>query len=419
MKKPLSALLPLLFSACSSSPTTTTPSAVVDQRSPDQVLQDKLERAVADLHYQDLVRGLHPGGSATADVDVRVPTVSGKLEMLVVHRTVLAKQAALQHCYDEALKKDPALRGSVGLNFTIEPGGMVTDVRARGVLSESFVGSCISGAFTAMVFPTAADQTKVGYLIVLEPPSGEPADPNGEEAPAAKPKRLPAAEGKWPIVVKAKGGIAFDKKPVEIPKDAENEPRIQLLNDAATTWQSEWTEKHPDRRFPGVVGVRIGWDEKISELKRITRSLAYAGMADAFVQSDAAPQTILALASDLTDVSYRAYPDADEPPIQLHVELDKTAAKLVWRKNWKVLVEERVMSDKLEEKICAAWRSHGEHRLPNDPQADALVLHVDDELTVRDAERAANAALACTRQRAGRNGKPERQPVFWLTLSVR
>lgn len=413
----------LAASGCSSGPSpTSSPSAAVEHRTPDQILEDRLARAVADLHYQDRVRGAHEDGSTDADVDIRVPTVTGKLEMLVVHRAVLQRESVVKHCYDEALKKDANLRGTLGLNFVIEPTGVVSDVKPRGVLGESFVGSCISGAFTAMVFPRAEEVTRVGYLIVLDPPTAsavEP-DPNGADAPpASRPKHLPRAEGAWPFVVSANAGFSFDKKPLEVPVETEKEPRIEPLIEAATKWQSDWTEKHPDRRFPGIAGVRIGWKEPVGTLKRITRSLAYAGWNDALVQAADAPDNVLALSSDLAENRYRSNPDAEDPPIQLHVEINETEVKLTWRKNWKVLTELRTMRDKLEEKLCSEWRSHGEHRLPNDPQADALVLHADDDISVEELDRAARAGLACTRQRAGRNGTPERLPVFWLTLSVK
>ncbi|MCB9540145.1 MAG: AgmX/PglI C-terminal domain-containing protein [Myxococcales bacterium] len=76
--------------------------------------------------------------------------------------------ASFRRCYDEGLKRNPALAGKVNLAVTIAPSGDPTDVTAASeTLGDAAVIECLLGVGRSMRFRAAAGATQVNYPLIF------------------------------------------------------------------------------------------------------------------------------------------------------------------------------------------------------------------------------------------------------------
>jgi len=96
---------------------------------------------------------------------------AGGLEKAVVNDTMAKNSKALRACYEEALKIDPKLQGTVTLSFRISPDGAVSDGAATSsTLTHLGTQECLVQAVEAIKFPKSSGETKVGaYPLKLSP----------------------------------------------------------------------------------------------------------------------------------------------------------------------------------------------------------------------------------------------------------
>jgi hypothetical protein len=76
----------------------------------------------------------------------------------VIGRIQSVYMRGLQRCYKELLKKDPTARGKVGLEFTVNESGRVTDASAK--TDDRDLSSCIKGQMGNWSFPPPKDSDK-------------------------------------------------------------------------------------------------------------------------------------------------------------------------------------------------------------------------------------------------------------------
>ncbi len=70
-----------------------------------------------------------------------------------VFAVLVAGRGAFQDCYEDALRRDPTLTGTVTLRFTLTPLGRVRDGRATGTRGLVGVGHCVLSRVFLMGFP--------------------------------------------------------------------------------------------------------------------------------------------------------------------------------------------------------------------------------------------------------------------------
>jgi PEGA domain len=131
----------------------------------------------------DADRGMRRSTPVAVDADVspsdpllprvRQPTVAvvGDMNKDVIRRVVRAHIGEVRHCYNEGLLRNPALTGTVSVQFTIGPDGSVQKSEvASSTLPDAGVGTCIAGAIGMWKFPkpTGGSATVVTYPFLLE-----------------------------------------------------------------------------------------------------------------------------------------------------------------------------------------------------------------------------------------------------------
>lgn len=109
-------------------------------------------------------------------------SVSGKLPPEVIQRIVRQNFGRFRLCYEQGLRTDASLQGTVIVSFTIATDGSVSGVKESGDLPSAAVKACIAKAFGLMTFPSPeSGVVKVSYPIKLEPGDG----PSGASASGA------------------------------------------------------------------------------------------------------------------------------------------------------------------------------------------------------------------------------------------
>lgn len=69
---------------------------------------------------------------------------TGEFDSSVVVRMIRTRIRAIQHCYENELRRNPTLAGKVVVEFTIQPTGSVTNVRATSnTTNDSAVSECV------------------------------------------------------------------------------------------------------------------------------------------------------------------------------------------------------------------------------------------------------------------------------------
>lgn len=91
---------------------------------------------------------------------------SGSLPPEAIRRVIRANFPRFRQCYDQGLKRDPSLVGSVGVRFIIDTTGAVESASlAGGTLSDDVVRACVLGVYTTLSFPEPPD----GKVLVKYP----------------------------------------------------------------------------------------------------------------------------------------------------------------------------------------------------------------------------------------------------------
>jgi len=121
------------------------------------------------------------GGTGAAASEKRVsgivkteaPAVDGELDPAMVAKEVRSRKAAIQNCYERALKRNPNLAGKVVIHWTITQAGTVSGVDVEtDTLGDSEVASCIKSLVAHWRFPApAGGSVEVSFPFVFSPAS--------------------------------------------------------------------------------------------------------------------------------------------------------------------------------------------------------------------------------------------------------
>jgi len=113
------------------------------------------------------------------------------LPVEVVRRIVRQNFGRFRLCYENALRMDPSLAGTVRTRFVIETDGSVAKVSDAGsTLPDASVIGCMDRAFGALSFPSpegAAVTVTYSLSLSTAPPAGSTSAPPGTGAPPAVP----------------------------------------------------------------------------------------------------------------------------------------------------------------------------------------------------------------------------------------
>ncbi|MBL8742329.1 MAG: AgmX/PglI C-terminal domain-containing protein, partial [Myxococcales bacterium] len=304
-----------------------------DARSPDAILQARLQQAVRDIDKREARRGPdalflrtgHALGLAgemalappSAEPSAAAPNVrqgsspaSGRLPAEVVQRVVRANFGKLQACYETALRANPNLTARVKVAFTIGRDGTTGDVSETTDIDDKTFTSCIRAGFSSMSFPEPdGGVVRVTYPLQFTP-DGVPAPRSSTATPPADFPPSPGAErerrkladpmGPWPIVTVDKNHFRLDGESTGSSKETIESGKlhkVDALFEAMKKRREDWKAAHPDMSFPGVVGLRVEADVPVVAFKSAFQTLAYAGFPNVFVQSAADSEQIVEIAA--------------------------------------------------------------------------------------------------------------------------
>jgi hypothetical protein len=116
---------------------------------------------------------------------------SAGLPVEVVRRIVRQNFGRFRLCYENALRMDPSLAGTVRTRFVVETDGSVAKVTDAGsTLPDAAAVACMDRAFGALSFPSPEGKAlTVTYSLSFStaPPAGSGVAPGGSGAPTAVP----------------------------------------------------------------------------------------------------------------------------------------------------------------------------------------------------------------------------------------
>ncbi len=428
---------------------TSTGSAPVLSPTADELLQARLRKAASEYDGAHAMRdpeemgfiglvggpsGKQPGISGGAS------TVSGRRPPEVIQRIVRQNFGRFRLCYEDGLRRNPALKGKVSVTFVIKQDGRVEDAKATGDLPDKAVNACVTKAFASLSFDEGEAETRVTYPINFVPDDGAagatPTKPSSDplaaaSAPPAPPPpppspsastpapRTPPPDGPWPIVavegtkVFVNGNLVGDTKALT---DEGRLMRVDGVFNAMKAWREDWKDKHPDAAFIGIAGLRVEPGTPALVVKSVFQTIAFAGFPDLFVQSSAEPTVIHALAAQVPGPPIPVDPtERREPPRWLSVHLGKGQATIAWKRTATVIEEHKVATADVGTKVCESWKRQGEHRQPDDPRADRAVVQVDNALGYGEITGAVKAIESCTRT----DSRGASRAAFWINFSVR
>jgi TonB family protein len=92
---------------------------------------------------------------------------AGQLGKEDVRKVVKQNVGKLSYCYEKTLLANPGIEGRVVAQFTVEPAGSVSDVKASGVHPD--VELCVADAVKAMKFPPQGTKVEVEYPFTFKP----------------------------------------------------------------------------------------------------------------------------------------------------------------------------------------------------------------------------------------------------------
>jgi len=98
--------------------------------------------------------------------------VTGRLPPEVIQRIVRQSYGRFRLCYEDGLRSDPRLAGTVATKFVIGADGSVTSSARESstTITDSGVVSCITRAFSSLSFPQPEGGTvAVVYPVILQP----------------------------------------------------------------------------------------------------------------------------------------------------------------------------------------------------------------------------------------------------------
>ncbi len=92
--------------------------------------------------------------------------MTGKLPPDVIKRVIRANFPRFRACYEQGLKKDPGLKGTVAVRFIIDTTGAVESASlSGGSMSDTGVSSCVLGVYRTVSFP----EPESGKVLVTYP----------------------------------------------------------------------------------------------------------------------------------------------------------------------------------------------------------------------------------------------------------
>lgn len=97
--------------------------------------------------------------------------VSGRLDRKTVQRIIRRNLSGIKWCYQDALQRDPKLRGKVTLSFTILPNGRLEKPQASNPsIKDEKLLTCIKGKMGRWKFPAPKDGgvVRVTYPLILK-----------------------------------------------------------------------------------------------------------------------------------------------------------------------------------------------------------------------------------------------------------
>jgi hypothetical protein len=93
-----------------------------------------------------------------------------QIEPELVRGVIREQKERYRACYQNGLKRDPSLRGRVGLRLTIGPQGAVTDVKVvNNQVPDCEVVACLKTKFQTLTFPRAERESTIIYGLELLP----------------------------------------------------------------------------------------------------------------------------------------------------------------------------------------------------------------------------------------------------------
>jgi pSer/pThr/pTyr-binding forkhead associated (FHA) protein/outer membrane biosynthesis protein TonB len=120
-------------------------------------------KGLGDVHMKE--RKIIPVAIASS------ATVSGRLDRKTVQKIIRRNLSGIKWCYQDALQRNPKLRGKVTLSFSILPNGSVKNPRASNPsLNDNALLSCITRKMKRWKFPAPKDGgvVKVSYPLILK-----------------------------------------------------------------------------------------------------------------------------------------------------------------------------------------------------------------------------------------------------------
>jgi hypothetical protein len=126
-----------------------------------------------------------------------LPGANDHLDPAVVRRVLRASLARLRSCYEAGLRRDPALRGTMRLAFTVGTDGGVDDVVAVGV--DAGVDACFAGSLAGLQFPRPGGgvTVRVAFTVALAVDDGARVFDTAAAACRGLPTGLLTAASAW------------------------------------------------------------------------------------------------------------------------------------------------------------------------------------------------------------------------------
>lgn len=129
----------------------------------DELGKKSGKRNLDDIRLKD--RPIKPVAIASS------ATVSGRLDRKTVQKIIRRNLSGIKWCYQDALQRNPKIRGKVTLSFTILPSGRTQNPSARNKsFKDEALLKCIKRKMTRWKFPQPKDGgvVKVSYPLILK-----------------------------------------------------------------------------------------------------------------------------------------------------------------------------------------------------------------------------------------------------------
>ncbi|MBD90620.1 MAG: hypothetical protein CL940_09795 [Deltaproteobacteria bacterium] len=130
---------------------------------PIESLGKKSKRGLGDIAMKE--RKVKPVAIAST------ASVSGRLDRKTVQKIIRRNLSGIKWCYQDALQRNPKLRGKVTLSFAILPNGALKNPRASNPsINDNALLSCITKKMKRWKFPAPKDGgvVKVSYPLILK-----------------------------------------------------------------------------------------------------------------------------------------------------------------------------------------------------------------------------------------------------------